>query len=148
MRVETFSEVYGVSKESIYTAKSTGTLPEGAFRIENKTVYMNTKFFDRRVKFRKRVWLESHDNYFFITKTINEYTLANMLSRWVGGSQQSWAVFMSQDLFSPNTKSILRYQVSGRLWLFFRLTSWLIQIMFKRLGVPKEKRDKEVMICR
>ena len=66
---------------------------------------------------------------------------ARVLSKASHIGESSWASFMSDNLFRMDDRSIVSYEVSERLWLFLRLTRWLVQRIFKKVGTSKERRD-------
>ena len=99
----------------------------------------------KRLAFKRKVINQCHDNYFFLTKHMNDHTLALALSLTkTKRTKENWVVFIARDLFMIPTKGEANfYKIGEAIWDFFRLTNSIINYMFYKCGVKREDRDLE-----
>ena len=150
IKVAVFAEKHNVLLNSIYVKRSIGVLPKSIFKkIPKDGLYIDENYINRRNAFKKKVWLESHNNYYFLTKNFSPYYLSKMLNIIdPTKSIDNWNNFMSRYLFSVVDRSYLTYKIKDTLYKFYRYTRWIIQIAFRKLNIPMEKRDILVLIDR
>ena len=141
-----FAEKHGFSVAIIYTDKHNGKIPESAFSINNDGHYLiDENFFIRRLDFRRRLWLESHDNFYFLTKYISPWELAKILNRVDPSySVDSWNVFMASRLFATLPTSVTIFKTPTSLYNFYRYTRWIIRGLFIKYGRYVSDRKKIV----
>jgi hypothetical protein len=139
-----FIEKYDLNISSIYVQKGKKIIPESVFKkISERKLLVDESFFTRRLDFRRRLWLESHNNYFFLTKHITAWKLAKILNRVDSSlSVDSWNVFMSSRLFATLPTSITSFRTTEVLYKFYRYTRWIIRGLFIKYGryVPDRKK--------
>lgn len=141
-----FAEKHGFSVAIIYTDKHNGKIPESAFSLNNDGHYLiDESFFSRRLDFRKRVWLEAHDNYYFLTKHSTLTDIAKILNR-IDPSQSvnCWVAYMSSALFASLPTSITVFKTTELLYKFYRYTRWIIRGLFIKYGRYVSDRKKIV----
>ena len=85
----------------------------------------------RRLDFVKKIWLESHDNYYEIVEFMNDYELSKLLYKDIGGSQSSWLMFLNHGLWSLKAGNpfVVNPVANDLLWKFWRFSR-----AFKRRG--------------
>ena len=126
VRIDEFIDTYNVSEENVYSFISKD---RSLVKKHNKALYINKRALERRKEFQKRIWLNSHDNYYRIIEESNENRLSIILSKYSKFSKVSWQHFLSTSLFSPslNDTSIFVNKVSERAWAFYRITTFIIR---------------------
>jgi len=98
----------------------------------NKTM-IDEMFFIRRVAFRKKVWLLSHDMYFELSEHKADVDIAKILARYTDRSIGTWSMFLSTKLFSNDMdKSILDYKINSMNWEFFRIARALTRTIKRK----------------
>jgi hypothetical protein len=99
----------------------------------------------KRLAFKRYVTNKCHDNYYFLTKHMNDATLALALSLTENQrTLENWVVFIARDLFMLPTKGDANfYKIGKTMWDFFRLTNNIINYMFYKCGIKREDRDLE-----
>jgi len=132
MSVNTFCEVYDESSSAIYTHHS---LKDTPFIIKTATggVLVDDKALIRRREFYIRVWEQSHKYYYILNELKKDSKIAEILSKYVGRSKSSWKVFLNHNLFSNSFKnrSLLRYKIDERLWIFWRVSGTIIRRAYR-----------------
>jgi len=95
----------------------------------------------RRLKFVKKIWLESHDNYYKISEHLSDYKFSKLLYKFLGGSRQGWNEFLKSGLWSLRSGHpfVVNPVVNGMLWKFWRFSTLLIKKLC-RLQTKKENR--------
>ena len=147
VRVLEFADKYDTHTDNIYVKKHNRALPSFIFKKDRVGLLIDEEFFVRRIKFRKKIWLKSHDNYYFITKNIPY----SCLSRYLhiinpSVSIDSWNTFLAGDLFTVPPSSVTRFKVSDMLYKFYRYSRWIIQMAFRKLKIPVKNRDIDVIL--
>ena len=80
--IQDFCERHDAFATTIYVRKTKGHINPSAFSLNCEGVVMiSESFFIRRKAFQKKIWLESHDFYYFLTKHMNEADLCRMLHK-------------------------------------------------------------------
>lgn len=127
-----FTEMYSLSKDVVYINKRVTDTEH--IKKFNNSVYVNHKALLKRREFYHRVWLEATDNYYLLTDGGSQFKLAKVLSKYLGGTQQNWTVWMDTTLFSTAfmDRSLLEYKVLEKLWNFWRFTKWMIRIIKRK----------------
>ena len=94
----------------------------------------------RRLDFVKKVWLESHDNYYEIAEHISDYVFSKLLCRFLGGSVDIWRTFLQSGLFSIRSGNpfVVSPTVNNKLWKFWRFSTFLIKKL-NRMQTQKEE---------
>jgi hypothetical protein len=94
----------------------------------DKGVYIDEQALLQARELKWKVWLESHENYFQITEYISARQLGKLLSKYTGKPLHYWEVYMSVDLWSIGWQesSILNYRISEKLFMFHKLTNYII----------------------
>jgi len=132
VKAKDFVDMYGLSKDTVY-ACSNITKTKHIKKFGN-TVYVNHKALKSRREFHHRVWLEATDNYYLLIDGTSQFKLARVLSKYLGGSAQSWTVWIDTVLFSTAymDRTLLQYKITKKLWEFWRFTRWLIRIIKRK----------------
>lgn len=148
LRVDDFAYRYEVSVSNVYVKKSEGLIAPYAFsKNSGGSVYVNEDFFLRRKEFKKKVWLQSHDMYYFLTKHLSDTAVSKLLNKIDNSiSYESWNTFLATALFSNSITSILSYQVNDLAWKFYRYARWLIRAIFIKAGIPPKNRDIAIIL--
>ncbi len=141
MKLEDFLQKYDVKITSVNTAKSKH--PERLFAkslFKEKGVrYIHETPIKRRLNFVKKVWLESHENYYKLTEETSDYKLSKIISRFTDGSHLSWNMFLKEQLWALKAghPSVVNPIVQNMLWTFWRYSTFLIRRL-ERLQTEKE----------
>ena len=141
-----FAEKYNVGIGIVYTDRHKGKLPESIFyKSSNRKHFIDESFFIRRLDFRKRLWLEAHDNFYFLTKHSSLTDIAKILNR-IDSSQSvnCWITYMSSALFASLPTSITVFKTTELLYKFYRYTRWIIRGLFIKYGRYVSDRKKIV----
>jgi len=148
LKIETFSKKYDVSIANVYVQKAEGKIAPSVFTMHNKgCMFINEDYFLRREEFKKKVWLESHDMYYFLTLHSRDADLVRWLCKIDDTVEfHTWQMFISRNLFMPSYSSILSCRVEGLAWKFYRFARWLIRAIFIKSGVRLENRDIKVLL--
>ena len=127
LSASTFEDKYELPNSTVAQFKHSHGMV-GMQKIGN-TLYVDEKYFIRREEFRKKVWLQCHENYYAITEHIKDANLAYILARYTGRSQDTWHTYMNQGLFSLAgfDGTIFHYKVPYKQWEFWRITTFLIR---------------------
>jgi len=128
-----------------------GTLPISVFKegLKRGQRLINEEFFIRRREFKKKVWLESHDMYYFLTKHNTRLDLARLLHKVdVSITVETWNSFLAVTLFLLQRDDVMSYNVNGLMWKFYRYARWLIRALFIKVEVPPNKRDLSILLDR
>jgi hypothetical protein len=143
MILEDFCETFNVSRNNVTTQASTGKLPQNL--LVGK--FINEKVLHVRKDFQQKIWIKSHENYYFLSKHIQDADIAYLLSL-TGQTKNFWQQFINDDLFATLNGSITNYRVTGTMWKFYKYTCWVIQHIFKLVGIPRNKRNLSILIER
>ena len=133
MTISQFEEKYEVCKNTVqsFLGQNTNT----GYYIQRKGSYnlIDENYFLRRKEFKKRIWLENHDSFFILTEKHSQFTLAGVLSEFLGSSKGSWNTWMDNGLFSLSTVdgSIVDTKVSENHWKFYRFCRALTNITLR-----------------
>ena len=147
--VPEFAKEHGLSRNNLYILHSTGN----QFLVKDgKQLYVDTTKLYLRKEFRHKVWLETHELYYIFLEAFgSEYKLAQWLSKYIGGSKDTWTNFMNQHLFCLPPDDALKYKVPKRMWKMYRalravlrLNGRRIESIYKRLP----NRDLYEKICK
>ena len=138
-----FCEKYGVDNNTFYVS-----IFKKASKPMSTKHSIDENFFIRRKEFSKRVWLQCHENYYFLSRHLKDYELSKILSIFTSNIQ-SWSTFISTNMFTTiDERGIFDYKVKPKMWQFFRLTTAIIRKIFKIARVKRENRDLSVLIER
>jgi hypothetical protein len=107
---------------------------------------IDEKYFVRRKRAYRKIWLQAHENYFFFSKHLIDSHIAKLLSL-AHGRMQDWTSFLAQGLWTY-IESITNVTIPKMLWLFYKYTTWAINYMFKLKKIPQKKRILAVLIER
>jgi len=148
--LEEFIEKHDVNLNVLYVNKGKNFYPDAVFLKQAKRkMLIDENFFIKRCVFKKKVWNESHDFYFFLTRHISNLQLARLLYKIdKKHSVHSWNNFLAVTLFGLRREDILSYKVEGLTMKFYRYSRWLIRALFVKVGIPLEKRDIKVLLNR
>lgn len=148
MTIRGFCETYDLSIDTLYVGKASGSIPAHVFKHDGiRGTMIDEKFFLNRKQFRRKVWLESHTMFYFLNKHLSETDISRLMMKMDGGgSVGNWNTYVSDRLFRTPNESILQYKLSSAVWKFYRYCRWIIQHMFKVVGVPREQRDLERIV--
>lgn len=142
-----FNERYSLPKNTIHVGKSKGTINASAFEKIKNSIMIDEKFFIRRVGFKKRVWLEAHDFYYWLSKHLKDTQMSELLAKIDGDESQdcinNWNMFIHKTLFYRPESSVLVYKISPTLWKFWRYGRWIFNALHRLRGIQKNKRDIE-----
>ena len=125
-----FSERYELSKGSLDVAHHN---KHPFVKKIAGTLYVDEKALIRRREFYKKVWNKAQENYYRINEFVPDPKLYTFLAKVLDGSANSWLQFLKYGLFSVafNDKSILSYQISNRLWTFYRASTFIIRRLLR-----------------
>lgn len=128
MRVVAFCEAHELSENIIHAQlKRKNWIERGAVYYDNYgKLRVNEKFFIRRIEFRKKVKLFNQDMYYFLTEHFTETELAR--------SSNTSIDYINSKLFNEDNTTILRSDISGSDWKFFRFGRKVLHSLNKRYG--------------
>ena len=116
---------YGMTEDALYMRVRNGE--KLLFKIDG-VWYADDKAMERRLRFKKKIWLKSHDYYYdLITYFKNDNRYAAYLAEKTGYATGSWGDFIRSVLFCVQSDSVLSYKITDRLWLFYRLSRELVR---------------------
>ena len=147
MSINDFSDKYKVSAGAIYVGKHNGSLSSNAFKAQYNSLFVDEEYFIRRERFKRKVWLESHDMFYFLTKHLSILEVASMLSEF-SGKKSNWSSWMNGPLFQIDDTSIINCKVNSKAWEFYRIARWIIRRLFVKARVPVSKRDITILLER
>ena len=134
LKMNVFADKYGLDENMLYVMRSAGRLPKNIFvRPKPREMMVDELFFTRRQVFKKKVWLENHDNFFMLTENHSMRDLARLILKVEGleindKNLSTWDTFLGDRLFRLIDDSITDYKLSPMTWKFYRISRWLIQI--------------------
>jgi len=143
IKVVDFAEKHNFNVNIIYVDKHKGKIPESAFLKSKDSFFIDESFFTKRLDFRKRLWLEAHDAYYFLTKHKSLTDIAKILNRIDPSfTYMSWVTYMSGTLFASLPSSITIFKTTELLYKFYRYTRWIIRGIFIKFGrfVPDRRK--------
>jgi len=145
-----FGNIYGQTQlNSLYVMRCKNEIPTVAFALDKKTNLVDVNFFVRRKKFQTKVWLEAHDNYFFLTRHMSASFLSKLIFEIDDTHTiDSWNMFFHKTLFRSMKENILAYMIDGMLMKFYRYSRWLIRGLFILANVKPQHRDTSVLLDR
>jgi hypothetical protein len=145
-----FIAKYELHKNSINVYKSIGNINPRAFKKIEKENFVDEKYFLRRVEFKKKVWLQSHDFYFWLSKHFIDNHIARLFAIMDGDDSDRavnvWNMFLYKTLFYRVEGSILSYYISPTFWKFWRYARWIFNHFHKIRGVSFKNRDIERLL--
>lgn len=146
--VEDFGEKYEQDPNYIYVMRYNGVIPDEVLvKKSSRRSLVDESYFVRRKEFKKRIWNESHDNFYFLTKHLASFQLALLLHKVDPlVSRDTWNSFISVTLFSFGNDSIFSYKPSMLQWKFWRYSRWLIRAAFVLVDVKPINRDIDVLL--
>lgn len=152
MTVADFAEKYELSVRSIYIRRHVGTMGKNLFKEKDNLLCVDEKAILKRTAFRRKVWLESHERFYFLTKHLSTLELCTLLAKIEGDATRQkiyqWNTWIAVDLFSIQDNSIVNYRVNDKAWKFYRYTGWIIQMLFRTAKIPTNKRKLDKLIER
>ena len=137
-----FIEKYNISS-SLY-AQRKSKFKERKNKDVFRGFYVDENYFTSRQKFIRRVELEAHSYFYFLSEYYNLSDMAKLLSKNLKTktSSQSFLVFLSENLFSiKNNRSIFNYNISTRLWDFYRWARWTAIALMKLKNIKSKPID-------
>ncbi len=146
IKIATFADKYDLTIDNVYVQKS--KVSPLAFRksARDRTQVDETHFL-RRKNFKKKVWLESHDMYYFLARHLTDVDISRLLvSVDPSVNVTTWNIFLNRTLFMTDESSIMHMKVYGLSWKFYRYARWLVRAIFKKAGVRVENRDIKVLL--
>jgi len=145
-----FGNIYGQTQlNKLYVMRSRGEVLPSAFSTDKKTLLVDINFFILRKELQTKVWLESHDNFYFLTRHMSASFISELLFKLDDShSVDSWNVFLNKQLFSVLSESILAYKTEGMILKFYRYSRWLVRSLFILEKVKPQHRDISVLLDR
>jgi len=146
-----FESIYGEKAlNAIQCKKSVGNIPSCAFASNGKKFKLiDVNFFLKRQDFVRKVWLNSHDNYYFLTRYISTNELCFLLNKIDGSiSKGVWNSFIHNNLFLNGGQGLSDYRIKRIRWAFYRYSRWLIRGLFILANVKPQHRDISVLLDR
>jgi len=142
--INSFCDIYEVSHNLVYVTK--GQKPSIAkffHKVSEREMYIDDKAIARRKNFGLKVINISRDNYYKLTEEHTDTQIAKILSHYSGSSVASWRMFLRIALFSFSYQehSVLQYEITDKMWQFFRYSTFLIRGL-ERQQAHKERRLK------
>jgi hypothetical protein len=149
MKIAEAADIYDFSMSNLHVQISQGCIPESALVRRgkaNRVAYIDHTYLVRRKEFEKKIWLESHDHFYWLNRTLSIALIAEMLAMVTDRSKETWTSFMSGTLFRLPSDSILSSRIYAMAWEFYRITRAIINRIFRILKVPKDKRDLNIAL--
>ena len=145
--IEDFAIRHNINSNNIRVMKSHGTIPGSIFYKERKKpMKVDASFFERRQAFKSRARDESIDNYYFLTKHMSQFYIAEILYKIDSSNDaRSWNHFMQVSLFGISEDNILKINMSVMAYKFLRYSRWLIRGAFIISNVKPEHRDVSII---
>jgi len=126
MTIENFAYKYGVTTDNVYMQIHNKNpfikKIEGIYIIDEKAI-------ERRKKFQKKIWLQSHEYYYELIEYFgNDNRFGAFLEKYTDYTRQGWGDFLRSRLFALLPESIFMYKINKRLWEFF----WIARAIIRR----------------
>lgn len=146
MRLEDFLQKYDVKVTSVNTEmcqRPDSVFSKSLFKEKGARCIHETPI-KRRLNFAKKVWLESHENYYKLTEETSDYELSKIISKFANGSHASWNMFLSNQLWALKAghPSVTNPITPKMLWVFWRYSTFLVRRL-ERLQTQKEDKIYE-----
>lgn len=126
-----FCKEFNYHKNPIYVMLSKG---HPLIHKKGKQVYVDVNGLMKRKEFRKKIWLEAHENFWeFVEYFGSENKLAVWLAKYSDYSVGSWVDFLARHLFMMAPDDLFGYKVPKRLWVFYRLTRLVLRYRDRRV---------------
>lgn len=138
---EDFIELYGTSVTALQHLVRNEYIPKEVSIRQDGEIYIDIDWFVRRLTFKKKIWLQNHEMYFFLSRAMTDTEIALALQLVTGITETSWRTWLNAKLFALLPSGGIDYKISKRHYLFNRVASWLIRAAFKKLNIPKDKRS-------
>jgi len=145
IRLDKFAEKYEVDFNYLYALKCKKLIPDKVLNTKQKNYSeVDETYFVERKKLQRRVWMRSHELYFFLIeyKYKTPFQLAEALHKLdTKITKQTWSSYLHSTLFLTQSESILNYKVKGLNWKFWRFSRWMVLSALKELKFNRPLRD-------
>jgi len=127
-----FCERYDVKSITVEAARSDGRLPEVMFRYDRHTVLIDTAYFNKRMDFRQKMWLMSHELYYELREIYSSQSkLSRLIAKLDGDDSlknaRVWDAWMHQGMWMIDESKVIMYP-RPKDYLFVRYARWLLSI--------------------
>ena len=132
--------MFNLNVDTVEVAKCIGRLPEEMFLKDHHTTLVDYKFVERRVEFRRKMWLQAHEIYYELMDIFPSQTeLARVLSKLDCGhsNPDSWNTFLSNNLFARIDNDNFMLTARSKDYKVTRFGRWLIAIN-RKIGLYKK----------
>ena len=136
MLLNDFAEENNTTSKNLLVMKSMGYLPKRIF-LSGKgynNSFVDETFFYKRKDFQKRIINQNHENYYFLSKTMDDRAISLLMTEFSDRSKDTWYMFLNRDLFMLPSETMTSYKLNKRHWEFNRITTRVIKHLFKRMN--------------
>jgi len=135
------SEIYNLKIETIDSAKTLKKIKKEWIIKDKNTVFINVSKIIKRYEFKRKIINQMHDNYYFLGKHLRDNELAELMSIISDIEKGSFYSFFQRNLFYSQSDNILNYKLSKMQWNFYRLSTAIIHVIFRKKNIKRENRD-------
>ncbi len=145
LTISHFCDKYQISEEQLGTYYYRN---KKAFARKNKVLMVNETFLVSRKNFQVKIWNEAFELYYFLSKKMTNTEISEMLSlievgKVVKNKVDIWNAYLTKQVFKSLDSEIMFYEVGIPLYKFWRMAKWAVHMMFRKCGVPRNKRNLE-----
>lgn len=131
MTFQEFEEWYGVPTDNVYVVMNKNN-PEWITKSAEGNL-IDEKYLVDLAKHRKKLWLASHDYYYYFTYVVGwtQSQLAKAVTKRSSRSKDVWMSFIACSMFKPVEFTLLTEHISSMLIEFVEYCETLIPIVHK-----------------
>jgi hypothetical protein len=140
-----FCRIYDISYENMMTQRCVGKYPKHWFlKNEKGLLLIDDKKIIDRYKFKKKIENLSQKNYYFLSKHFTDWSMSDLISTYDGFlTQTSVNMFLNKSLFAFDDRSIVSYTITKLQWKFYKISTSIIQHMFRVKNIKRSDRILE-----
>ncbi|MDQ1264556.1 MAG: hypothetical protein QG559_1557 [Campylobacterota bacterium] len=145
LTINDFCYKYQISEEQLRTYYYRN---KKAFARKNKVLMVNETFFVRRKNFQVKIWNEAFALYYFLKKKMDNSDISQLLTlievgKVIKNKADIWNAYLTKQVFKSLDSEVIFYEIGVPLWKFWRMAKWAVHMMFRKCGVPRNKRNLE-----
>lgn len=129
--MKNFCRMFDLNVETIEVAKCVGRLPAEMFSTDRHITLVDYKYAERRLEFRRKMWLQAHDLYYELMEIFeSQLELSRVLSRLDCNNATSltWNTWLSSSLFARIDDTGFILTPRAKDYKFVRFARWLLAL--------------------
>lgn len=149
MKLSKFCDKYGVATNAFTMARNVGSDLADYTREVDGLIYVDEKAILEANNYRKRVWNDSHDLWYLLTRHLNASQLGRILSKVYNNKKQTWTSWFHLELFAEQQESVTYVKPQEKREQFLEAGMMLYVIIKRHLSYNKKidfKKEKEWLI--